>query len=149
LKTAAPLPPAFEGAVLAALFAVVAAAFSAAFSAPGAAAEGNAKKGRAVAEKYCSRCHVVGRHNPMGGIGSTASFQMIAKMPDFLERFETFYARRPHPAFLNVPGVKRWSKQPGYATEFTITLEQVEDIVAFARTLEKVPIKRARRKRTR
>ena len=114
-----------------------------------AKAEGNVEKGRAIAEKHCSRCHVIGRHNPMGGIGSTASFQMIAKMPDYLERFQTFYDRRPHPVFVRIPGIPRWSNQPGYASEFTITLEQVEDIVAFIKTLEKVPIKRANRKRKR
>ena len=47
-------------------------------------AEGDAEKGRAIAEKHCSRCHVIGRHNPMRGIGSTASFQIIAKIPDYL-----------------------------------------------------------------
>ncbi len=131
------------------LFAVFAGLTFAASSAGQAKAEGVAEKGRAVAEKHCSRCHVIGRHNPMGGIGSTASFQMIAKMPDYLERFQTFYARRPHPAFVRIPGVPRWSNQPGYAREFTITLEQVDDIVAFAKTLETVPIKRTNRKRKR
>ena len=131
------------------LFTVFAGLTFAASSTGQAKAEGAAEKGRAIAEKHCSRCHVIGRHNPMGGIGSTASFQMIAKMPDYLERFQTFYARRPHPAFLRIPGVPRWSNQPGYAREFTITLEQVEDIVAFVKTLEKVPIKRTNRKRKR
>ncbi len=131
------------------LFTVFAGLAFAALPAGQAKAGGVAEKGRAIAEKHCSRCHVIGRHNPMGGIGSTASFQMIAKMPDGLERFQTFYARRPHPAFLRIPGVPRWSNQPGYAREFTITLEQVEDIVAFAKTLEKLPIKRANRKRKR
>ena len=37
----------------------------------------------------------------------------------------------------------------GLSREFTITLEQVENIVAFIKTLEKVPIKRANRKRKR
>ena len=107
---------------------------------------GSAEKGRAIAEKHCSRCHVVGAHNPMGGIGSTASFQMIAKMPDYLERFQTFYARRPHPAFLRIPGVPRWSNLPAYAAEFSITLDQVDDIVAFVKTLEKMPIRRKKRR---
>jgi len=109
------------------------------------ATAGDAKKGQAIAEKYCSRCHVVAKHNPMGGIGSTASFQMIAKMPDFLERFQTFYDRRPHPAFLRIPGVPRWSKQPGYATEITLTLDQVEDIAAFSKTLVTLPIRRGQK----
>ncbi len=104
-------------------------------------AAGSAEKGQAIAEKHCSRCHVVGALNPMGGIGSTASFQMIAKMPDYLERFQTFYARRPHPAFLRVPGVSRWSNLPAYATEFSITLVEVDDIIAFVKTLEKMPIR--------
>jgi len=103
---------------------------------------GAPEKGRATAEQHCSRCHVVAKHNPMGGIGSTASFQMIAKMPDYLERFQTFYARRPHPAFVRIPGIPRWSKQPGYATEITLTLDQVKDIAAFAKTLETLPIRR-------
>lgn len=131
------------------LFTVLAGLTFAASFAGQAKAEGDVEKGRAIAEKYCSRCHVIGRHNPMGGIGSTASFQMIAKMPDYLERFQTFYDRRPHPAFVRVPGIPRWSNQPGYAREFTITLEQVEDIVAFVKTLEKMPIKRAKKKRKR
>ncbi|MBC8338311.1 MAG: cytochrome c [Rhodospirillales bacterium] len=107
---------------------------------------GNPEKGRAIAEQHCSRCHVIAKHNPFGGIGSTASFQMIAKMPDYRERFETFYARRPHPAFLRIPGIPRWSKQPGYAVEFKLTLEQVKDIAAFAETLVTMPIKRKRKK---
>jgi mono/diheme cytochrome c family protein len=105
------------------------------------ATAGDAEKRQAIAEKHCSRCHVVAKHNPMGGIGSTASFQMIAKMPDGSERFQTFFDRRPHPAFVRIPGVPRWSKQPGYATEITLTLDQVEDIAAFAKTLKTLPIR--------
>ena len=105
-----------------------------------AGAQGKPEAGKAVAEKHCSRCHVIGAYNRMGGIGSTASFQMIARMSDGLIRFQTFYARRPHPAFLTVPGIPRWSKAPAYATEFTITLDQVDDIVAFVKTLEKKPL---------
>ena len=41
------------------------------FLASPAGATGIAEKGRAIAEKHCSRCHVGGAHNPMGGIGST------------------------------------------------------------------------------
>jgi mono/diheme cytochrome c family protein len=107
-----------------------------------AAVAGDADKGRAIAEQHCSRCHVVAAHNPMGGANNTASFQMIIKMDDGLERFQPFYARRPHPVFLRIPGVARWSNAPANAAEITITLEQVDDIVAFAKTLEKVPIRR-------
>jgi len=107
-----------------------------------APAAGDAEKGRTLAEKHCSRCHVVGTHNPLGGANNTASFQMIIRMSDGLERFQTFYARRPHPVFLTVDGVPRWSKAPSYAAEFSMTLDQVDDIVAFVRTLKSVPVER-------
>ncbi|MFQ5765408.1 MAG: c-type cytochrome [Rhodospirillales bacterium] len=110
-----------------------------------ARADGDPEKGRAFAEKHCSRCHVVGGHNPLGGANNTASFQMIAKMSDALERFRTFYARRPHPVFVRVPGVQRWSNVQGYAAEIAVTPEQVDDIVAFVKTLETMPIRRKRK----
>ncbi len=104
---------------------------------PGARAEGDPGKGRELSIKYCARCHVVGDHNPMGGIGSTPSFQLLAKRrPDFVERFQTFYQRRPHPVYVRVPGVPAWTDLPAYATVFTITPEDIEDIVAFAKTLK-------------
>ncbi len=104
----------------------------------GARAEGDPRKGRELAIKYCARCHVVGDFNPMGGIGSTPSFQLLAnRRPDFVERFQTFYQRRPHPVYVRVPGVPAWTDLPAYATEFTITLEDIEDILAFAKTLKR------------
>ncbi len=122
--------------------AAVAASIAAGASAGAASAAGDVETGRTLAEKHCSRCHVVGTYNTLGGANNTASFQMIIRMSDGLERFQTFYARPPHPVFLTVPGVEKWSKAPSYAAEFTLTLDQVEDIVAFARTLRKVPIDR-------
>lgn len=119
-----------------------AAALAAVFALPDAARAADAENGRVLAEKHCSRCHVVGTHNPFGGSNNTASFQMLIRMSDGLERFKTFYARRPHPVFLTVAGLPKWSKAPSYAAEFTMTLEQVDDIVAFARTLASVPIER-------
>ncbi len=112
--------------------------FGALVAIPGARAEGDPGKGRELSIKYCARCHVVGDFNPMGGIGSTPSFQLLAKRrPDFVERFQTFYQRRPHPVYVRVPGVPAWTDLPAYATEFTITPEDLEDIVAFAKTLKR------------
>lgn len=125
--------------------AVAAVALGTMLMVPSAHAGGDSEKGRALAEKHCSRCHVVGGHNPLGGANNTASFQMIIKMSDGLERFRSFYARRPHPVFVRVPGVERWSKVQGYAAEFTLTLDQVDDIVAFVKTLEPMPIRRRRK----
>ncbi len=116
------------GACIAALVVVVAAG-----AAHGA---GDPRKGKEIALKYCSRCHVVGDFNPRGGIESTPSFRRMVRFPKiFMERFATFYERRPHPAFVKVKGVRTRFKIPPYATPFTITLEEVEDILAYVRTL--------------
>ncbi len=100
-----------------------------------AQAEGDAAAGRKISEQHCSRCHVVGDYNRYGGIGSTPSFQLLARRDDYLERFQTFYARRPHPVFVRVPGVPPWTDLQSPVTPIEITLEQVEDIIAFVEAL--------------
>lgn len=94
-------------------------------SATGAQAAGDARKGRGISVRHCARCHVVGDYN----------------------RLRTFYQRRPHPVFVRVPGVPRWSKQPPYATPFEVTTAQVEHIIAFVATLKnwQRPARRRRR----
>jgi mono/diheme cytochrome c family protein len=101
-----------------------------------ALAEGDVEKGRAVAIKHCARCHVIGSYNPYGGIDSTPSFQGLAKRADMAERMSSFFERRPHPAFVRVPDVQKWSKALPYATPFTVTPEQIEHLVAFTATLK-------------
>ncbi len=105
--------------------------------APDLRAEGDSGKGRSIAIKYCARCHVVGDHNPYGGIGSTPSFQLLAKRQDYLERFQTFYERRPHPVYVRVPGVPKWTELPSFVEEFTVNLDDIENIIAFVETLRK------------
>ncbi len=99
-------------------------------------AGGNAEAGRKISETHCARCHVVGEFNPMGGIGSTPSFQLLAKRNDWLERFETFFERRPHPVFVRVPDVARWTNLPSHVKEFEVTLANIDDIIAFVKTLQ-------------
>ncbi|PIW26291.1 MAG: hypothetical protein COW30_15625 [Rhodospirillales bacterium CG15_BIG_FIL_POST_REV_8_21_14_020_66_15] len=99
------------------------------------AAGADAAKGRALAEKHCSRCHVVGDFNPHGGIGSTPSLQWIKKLPDWRDRFQTFYVRRPHLAFVKVRGLEPPTKLPPYATPFEIEPSDADDIFAFIKTL--------------
>mgnify|MGYP006431667047 CR=1 FL=1 len=115
-------------------------------------AEGDAKKGQALAETHCARCHVVGYFNKFGGIGSTPSFNLLAGMSDGIERFRTFYARRPHPAFVTVPDVPRWTELEPYATPFEVTPDNIEDLLTFVGTLKPkvlrgVPVGRARGRR--
>ncbi len=102
----------------------------------GAHGDGNAARGKTVAEQHCARCHVVGDFNPYGGISSTPSFQLLAKRDDWLERFSTFFERRPHPVFVRVPNVERWTKLPSHVAEFDVTPENINDIIAFIKTLK-------------
>ena len=102
-----------------------------------AVAQGDIEKGKRIAIEHCSRCHVIGDYNRFGGIGSTPSFQYLARMPDYLERLETFYTRRPHPVIVNVPGVEAWTKLPAFVVKFTVTPEDIDALVAFVETLRK------------
>ena len=103
-----------------------------------AAQAGDSANGRKIAELHCSRCHVVGDFNPTGGISSTPSFQMLVKRrPDYKERFETFFARRPHPAFVTVKGVGKFLEfLPANASPVEITQQDVQDVTAFVETLK-------------
>lgn len=98
-------------------------------------AEGDPEKGRALSLEHCTRCHVVGDYNPMGGIGSTPSFQLLRGMKDWRERFESFYARRPHPVHVRVEGLPKLTDLPPNAAPFTITISDVEHIVSFVETM--------------
>lgn len=112
-----------------------------------ARADGDVSRGREVSTKHCARCHVVGDYNRMGGIDSTPSFQLLARRADFEDLLRTFYQRRPHPVFVRVPGVPRWTNLPPYATPFEVTFEQIEDIIAFVRTLKSMKRRPRRRRR--
>jgi len=98
--------------------------------------KGDVKKGEDLSVIHCARCHVIGDFNKFGGLGSTPSFPLIAGMEDGYERFETFFERRPHPVFVRVPDVKRWSSAPAYATEFTVTPKAIEDLMAYVKTIK-------------
>jgi mono/diheme cytochrome c family protein len=99
-------------------------------------AQGDVTAGRKLAIQHCARCHVVGDHNPYGGIGSTPSFQLLARRADYLERFQTFFARRPHPVYVRVPDTERLTDLPSFVAEFTVTPDNIEDLVAFVETLK-------------
>ena len=100
-----------------------------------AQAAGDAEKGRQIAIDHCSRCHVIADYNPYGGIGSTPSFRIMARRGDYLERFQTFFERRPHPVFVRMPGVAPPTDDPAFIATFEIQPEQVDDIVAFVEEL--------------
>ena len=85
--------------------------------------------------QHCGRCHVVPDYNPMGGIGSTPSFRLLAELDDGLERFETFFIRRPHPAFVRMQDTEPPTNLPAALQPFEMTIADLEDLLAYARQL--------------
>ena len=97
-----------------------------------------AARGREIAQAHCSRCHVIGDFNTMGGISSTPSFPLLVNaIPGWEERFSTFYTRRPHPAVVRMEGIAPPLEQPYVAAPVDLKLSDVDAIVSFARTLKK------------
>lgn len=110
----------------------------AALSAGGvASAQSLVEEGKAIAEQHCSRCHVIDPDKPFGGIASTPSFQLlVTALPDWKERFETFYGRRPHPAVVRFEGVAPLSENPPATKTVDLKLSDVDAIVAYAVSLK-------------
>ena len=104
-------------------------------SLPLSRASNSADLGFELSKQLCSRCHVIGEYNRMGGIGNSPSFTWMVKSSDWRERFLTFYARRPHPVFTRVPGYALWSDATPYYPPFEITRDEIDLIVAYVETL--------------
>lgn len=96
-----------------------------------------AQRGEALSRLHCARCHVVTPENRMTGISSTPSFMiMISALDDWHERFETFLARRPHPAHLRFETEpERPADSPTTLAEVVLTSDDLEAILAYAETL--------------
>ena len=101
-----------------------------------ATAAGSLDEGRRLAKEHCSRCHVVD-DNKFGGIGSTPSFRLlVTAFKDWRTRFKTFYARRPHPAFVSIEGKGRLREDlPPNAHPVTLPARAIDDLVALAEHL--------------
>ena len=116
---------------------LIASCLLACLNAPCAAAD--AARGKDIALQHCVRCHVVDPANRHAGISSTPSFMTIVDaLPDWKERFETFYARRPHPVHVRIEGLPAPDETivPSNATPFTLTLDDVGNIAAYAQQLK-------------
>ena len=103
-------------------------------------ADESVAKGREIVRQHCTRCHVVPDMNPYGGIGSTPSFAAIKWLDDWEDRFELFYTLPPHPALVNILGISETRSEtlPVFVAEIELKIEDVNVILAFARTL-KIP----------
>ena len=109
--------------------------FVAALSWASPVAAGDVDKGRRIAEVHCARCHVIGDFNPRGGIDSTPSFPGLKNIADWRDRFRTFYARPPHIAYIRIEGVAQPKNLPDYAAKVTLSLDDTDDVFAFAETI--------------
>ena len=90
-----------------------------------------------IMQEHCTRCHVVGDINPYGGIESTPSFIGMKYLADWERRFEEFYILPPHPALVRIADVSadRDDSRPAFVQEIVLTIEDVDAILAFVRTL--------------
>ncbi|PRY23085.1 hypothetical protein CLV78_105137 [Aliiruegeria haliotis] len=96
--------------------------------------DGDQERGAELSLVHCGRCHVIGEINRMNGVGSTPSFAVMRTFKDWKRRFSEFYALKPHPSFTQVTNVTEPfadGKAP-HISPVEITLEEIEDIVAFA-----------------
>ena len=100
-------------------------------------AAAHVERGRSLAAEHCTRCHVVCDINPYGGIESTPSFIGMKYLADWERRFEEFYILPPHPALVRIAEVTadRDESRPVFVQEIVLTLEDVDAILAFVRTL--------------
>ena len=97
----------------------------------------DADRGRELAATHCTRCHVVGDINPYGGIESTPSFIGMKRLADWERRYAEFYILPPHPALVRIEEVsaERDEERPAFVAEIILTLDDVESILAFVKTL--------------
>ncbi len=94
--------------------------------------------GARLSQLHCGRCHTVDEKTRMSNIGSTPSFGLLRSFPDWQERFLSFYALRPHPAFTLVKDVTPPfdPARPPPIVPIEVTLEEIEAIAAFVSAIE-------------
>ncbi len=96
------------------------------------------ERGLEIAEKHCSRCHVVNEDNRFGGISSTPSFPLLVNgLDDWEERFSNFYSRLPHPSVIRFEGDGIDREKPVLTVPVELLYSDVEALTAYARTLKK------------
>lgn len=118
--------------------ALPAAVFLLGFTCPVAAVADEWRDGEKLTMINCGRCHVIGERNRMGGIGSTPSFMVIRAWENWEEKAKAFWTLNPHPAFTQVEGVTQpfADNRPSPIHPIELTLEEVDEIIAFMRTVE-------------
>ncbi|RDD62314.1 c-type cytochrome [Ferruginivarius sediminum] len=103
---------------------------------PVLAQEGDVTQGRDLARQHCARCHVIKSYNPYGGAGNSPTFDRLVTWDDGIARMASFFQRPPHPVFVRMEGVEPMKNVPATAATFELTLEDIEDLVAYAKKLK-------------
>jgi hypothetical protein len=105
---------------------------------PAAAAAQDYAPGEKLTILNCGRCHVVSAKNRKGGIGSTPSFAVLRTIEDWEDRMKAFWSLRPHPGFTQIEGVTPPfpAGRPPAVHPISLTLDEVAEIVKYARTIE-------------
>lgn len=101
-----------------------------------ALAESPAERGKELAAAHCSRCHIVDESNRFTGISSTPSFRtLVTALSDWRDRFETFYARNPHPSVIRMEGIAPPTDWVETTVSVRLAPEDVEAITAYAQSI--------------
>jgi len=99
---------------------------------------GNVSKGEGLALKNCGRCHVISARNKYGGIESTPSFAALKTIPDWRDRFLSFWTQPPHRAITQIKGVTTPfgpANQPA-SIRLDLTMRDIEDIRTYVETIK-------------
>ena len=99
---------------------------------------GDVVLGEQVSLQKCGRCHVVNEKNRMNGMGSSPSFRLMRTFSDWQNRFEAFFALKPHPAFTQVEDVTEPFPvdRPSPIAPIEVTLDEIDAIIAYVAILE-------------
>ena len=88
-------------------------------AAAGTAWAGDPAKGRVIAERWCSSCHVAG--NRSGGTDAVPTLESISNDPRRSPEWVRQWLNAPHPPMPNLP----------------LTRAQIEDVVAYLESLSR------------
>jgi len=92
--------------------------------------------GKKLALAHCSRCHVVDPEKPFTGIASTPSFKlMVNELPDWEDRFSSFFVRLPHQSIVRIKDDERGPLVKNLIEPVILEPEDIDALVAYARTL--------------
>ena len=99
--------------------------------------DADTQAGERLSLVLCGRCHVVNDKNRMKAIGSTPSFAVLRTLPGWIERFEAFYALKPHGAFTQVADVTPPfdPARPPPIAPVELTLGDLDAILAYVATV--------------